>query len=200
VVTITGTNLGGATGVTFDGIAGTGLVVTSDTSLTITSPAHAAGPVDVVVQTVTVPSAPQTFTYRVLTVITTLDPPNGPTRGGTSVIITGACFTGATGVLFGTTAATSFTVDSDTQITAVSPAGTGVQDVTVVGSPICGTRTLTGAFTYGDPATPAATGSGTGLLSFTGADVLPWILAGALVLMLGIPLVLIGRRRRRAER
>ncbi|MBK4348757.1 IPT/TIG domain-containing protein [Lacisediminihabitans sp. G11-30] len=33
VVTITGTNLGGATGVTFDGIAGTDLVVSSDTSL-----------------------------------------------------------------------------------------------------------------------------------------------------------------------
>ncbi|WP_234698628.1 hypothetical protein [Lacisediminihabitans changchengi] len=100
---------------------------------------------------------------------------------------------------FGTTAATSFTVNSDTQITAISPAGTGVKDVTVVGSPVCGTQTLADAFTYGDPVTPAAAGNGTGLLSFTGANVLPWLIAGALVLMLGIPLVFIGRRRR-AER
>ena len=199
VVTITGTNLGGATGVTFDGIPGTDLIVTSDTSVTITSPPHAVGPVDVVVQTTTVPSAPATFVYRVLTVITEITPPGGPTAGGTTVTITGACFTGATGVFFGTTAATSFTVVSDTQITAVSPAGTGVQDVTVVGSPVCGTQVLASAFTYGDPATPAAVGNGTGSLSYTGMDALPWILAGALILLLGIPLILIGRRRRGSE-
>ena len=199
VVTITGTNLGGATGVTFDGIPGTDLIVTSDTSVTITSPPHAVGPVDVVVQTTTVPSAPATFVYRVLTVITDITPPTGPTAGGTTVTITGACFTGATGVFFGTTAATGVTVVSDTEITAVTPAGTGVQDVTVVGSPICGTQVLASAFTYGDPAAPAAAGNSTGLLSFTGMNALPWILAGALVLLLGIPLILVGRRRRRSE-
>jgi len=37
------------------------------------------------------------------------------------VTITGARFTDATAVTFGATPAASFTVDSDTQITAVSP-------------------------------------------------------------------------------
>lgn len=48
VVTITGTNLSGVTGVTFDGVAGTALAIVSQEQLQITSPPHAAGPVDVV--------------------------------------------------------------------------------------------------------------------------------------------------------
>ncbi|WP_217999321.1 IPT/TIG domain-containing protein [Nocardia exalbida] len=39
--------------------------------------------------------------------------------------------TGATAVSFGATPATSFTVDSPTQITAVTPTGTGTAQVTV---------------------------------------------------------------------
>ena len=53
--------------------------------------------------------------------ISSLDPNSGPAAGGTSVTISGRNFTGATAVMFGANAATSFTVDSDTQITAVSP-------------------------------------------------------------------------------
>jgi hypothetical protein len=49
VVTITGSYLTGATGVTFGGVAGTAFVVNSDSSITVTAPAHAAGAVDVVV-------------------------------------------------------------------------------------------------------------------------------------------------------
>jgi hypothetical protein len=53
--------------------------------------------------------------------ITGIDPNSGPAAGGTTVTITGRNFTGATAVRFGSTNAASFTVDSDTQITAVSP-------------------------------------------------------------------------------
>ncbi len=49
--------------------------------------------------------------------------------------ITGTGFTGVTAVTFGATPATSFTVNSTTQITATAPAGAdGVEDVTVTNS------------------------------------------------------------------
>jgi hypothetical protein len=50
VVTITGIGLTGATGVLFGGVAGTAFSVVNDTRITVTTPAHAAGAVDVVVQ------------------------------------------------------------------------------------------------------------------------------------------------------
>ena len=58
----------------------------------------------------------------VLPAVTALSPSSGPSAGGTSVTITGSGFTGATKVVFGSVAATSFSVVSATQITAVSPA------------------------------------------------------------------------------
>jgi hypothetical protein len=42
---------------------------------------------------------------------------------GTSVVITGESLTGTSAVAFGGVAATSFTVNSDTQITASVPTG-----------------------------------------------------------------------------
>ena len=63
--------------------------------------------------------------------VTGISPNSGPTAGGTVVTITGTGFTGATGVDFGTTAATNVTVVNDTTVTADSPAGTGGVDVTV---------------------------------------------------------------------
>ncbi|WP_199804909.1 IPT/TIG domain-containing protein, partial [Nocardia jinanensis] len=51
--------------------------------------------------------------------------------GGTTVVLTGTALAGATAVTFGATPATSFTVDSATQITAVAPAGTGTVQLTV---------------------------------------------------------------------
>ena len=55
----------------------------------------------------------------------------GSSAGGDTVVITGSGFTGATGVGFDVTSAADMTVDSDTQITAISPAGTGTVDITV---------------------------------------------------------------------
>ncbi len=66
-----------------------------------------------------------------LPVITNVQPNNGPAAGGTSVTITGANFNGATAVKFGSVRASSFKVESETSITATSPAGTGPVDVTV---------------------------------------------------------------------
>ncbi|MGD0534086.1 MAG: IPT/TIG domain-containing protein [Methanoregula sp.] len=65
-------------------------------------------------------------------VITGISPNQGPLVGGTTVSISGSGFTGATGVTFGSTAASSFNVVNDTIITATSPAGTaGTFNITV---------------------------------------------------------------------
>jgi len=65
-------------------------------------------------------------------VVTGVSPTSGPTSGGTTLTISGSLFTGATAVKFGTLAAASFTVNSDSSITAVSPAEpAGTVDITV---------------------------------------------------------------------
>jgi hypothetical protein len=84
-------------------------------------------------------------------------PDQGPETGGTRVVITGTNFTGADEVLFGTTPAASYVVNSDTQITAVSPAGIGAVPLTVVNAD--GDSIVSeGDFTYipADTDTPAA--------------------------------------------
>jgi hypothetical protein len=64
--------------------------------------------------------------------VSAVTPNTGPTSGSTTVTIIGANFTGATAVEFGTHAAQSFTVVSETEITAVSPReGASTVDVTV---------------------------------------------------------------------
>ena len=71
-VTLTGTNLTGATAVTFGGTAATSYTVTDATSITATTPAHAAGAVNVVVTT---PGGTATltngYTYRLPLSVTT---------------------------------------------------------------------------------------------------------------------------------
>jgi IPT/TIG domain/PASTA domain len=64
--------------------------------------------------------------------ITSVSPASGPRTGGTRVTVGGNDLTGATTLRFGGTSAARFTVDSDTQITAVSPPGAlGPVDVRV---------------------------------------------------------------------
>jgi hypothetical protein len=67
-------------------------------------------------------------------VVTTISPNSGPPSGGTVVTLTGSGFTGATTVYFGPTTnpGTALTVQSDTQLTVTSPAGTGVADIRVI--------------------------------------------------------------------
>ena len=63
-----------------------------------------------------------TVSASVVPTVTGLSPSGGAAAGGTSVVITGTGFFGATAVDFASTAATSYVIDSNTQITAVSPA------------------------------------------------------------------------------
>lgn len=60
-----------------------------------------------------------------------INPTQGPSGGGTLVTITGTNLSGTTAVHFGTRSATSVTNVSPTEVTAVSPSGSGVVGVTV---------------------------------------------------------------------
>ncbi|MDR3508443.1 MAG: putative Ig domain-containing protein [Caulobacteraceae bacterium] len=151
-MTITGASFTGATAVDFGGTPATGFTVNSDTQITATAPAGAAGTVDVTVTTASGTSptgASDHYTYVAAPTVTGVSPNSGGAAGGTSVTITGTDFTGATAVKFGATNATGFTVNSATQITATAPAGSaGTVDVTVVTT---GGTSATGAsdhFTY----------------------------------------------------
>jgi hypothetical protein len=76
----------------------------------------------------------------------------GPAAGGTTVTLTGTGFTGASAVRFGATDATSFTVNSATSITAVSPAGTsGTVDVRVTTPNGANGSFRNDQFKYGNP-------------------------------------------------
>ncbi len=75
---------------------------------------------------------------------------SGPTSGGTPVTITGHDFTAANSVKFGALAAASFSVNSDTQITVISPPSTGPGPVDVTVTTPAGTSATSPAdqFTY----------------------------------------------------
>ncbi len=135
LVTITGTNLTGATTVLFGTVAGTNLKVVSATKITVDSAAESAGLRNVLVETPGGKSAAHEadwFTYVTPPTVTKVSPRSGPTTGGTLVTITGTNFTGATTVLFGTVAGTNLKVVSATEITVDSSAeSAGLRNVLV---------------------------------------------------------------------
>jgi uncharacterized membrane protein len=124
--------------------------VNSETSITAVSPVG-TGAVDV---TVTAPegisaiSSADQFTYG--PTVTKVEPNHAAPSGGTTVTITGTGFTGATAVHFGATSAKSFTVNSATSITAVSPKVKGSSTVDVTVTAPAGTSPTSAAdqFTY----------------------------------------------------
>ncbi len=114
---ILGQGFTGTTAVSFNGIPAA-FTVQSDTYLTATVPAGATtGFV-----TVTEPSGTLTSNtkFRVIPQVQSFTPTSGP--AGTVVVITGESFTGATEVELDCKWQMTFTVDSDTQITATIPA------------------------------------------------------------------------------
>jgi hypothetical protein len=160
-ITVTGTKFSGTTAVQVGGVAATSFTVNSDTSLTVVTPAHAAGQVDVVVSNQEFDSAVNggsKFTYVTRAVVSSLSPSSGPPEGGTTVVITGSNFTGATAVRFGGADAASFTIDSDTSITAVSPARAASTVAVQVSKQGIDSATGPGSmFTYATPPPPTTT-------------------------------------------
>ena len=82
-----------------------------------------------------------------------VSPASGPQPGGTTVTLTGANFAEASAVRFGAAPASSFSVNSPTSITAVSPAGSGVVDVTVTTPVSTSATNATDKFSYLPPPT-----------------------------------------------
>jgi len=138
-VTILGTSLTGTTGVSFNGTAAS-FKLGGGTSLTTTVPAGATtGNITVVTPGGTLAS---NTPFRVTPQVKSFSPTSGAV--GTPVTITGVSVTQATKVTLGGVA-TTFTVNSDTQITATVPTGavTGKIAVTTAG----GTATSSTNFT-----------------------------------------------------
>lgn len=161
-VTITGSNLTGATAVSFGGTAASSFTVDSATRITATSPGGPAGVASVSVTTpagTSADTAVDDFTYLPPPpAVSGIAPASGPTVGGTSITVSGTDLAGATAVTFGGTAATSFSVDSPTRVTALSPArppGSASVAVTTPGG--TSADTPSDDFTYSD-APPAIAG------------------------------------------
>jgi hypothetical protein len=161
-VDISGVNFKEVSAVEFGGVPATGFTVDSESQITAMSPAHAVGPVAVTVTTPVSTSGgtSDTFSYKAAPTVSGISPAIGPTSGGTTVTVTGLDFEEVSAVEFGGVAASSFTVDSGTQITAVSPAhsaGAVPLTVTTTGGTSGGT---TAQFTYEAPAAQTTGGNG----------------------------------------
>jgi hypothetical protein len=136
-VTVSGTNFFGDADeltVLFGTVAGTNVVPNENgQSLTVVVPAQ-SGANDTVKITVTNKAgavvSTADFDYRQQT-ITTVSPQYGPVGGGNIVTITGTNLLGASEVKFGVNASLNILSVSNTQITAVAPAGSGTVDVSV---------------------------------------------------------------------
>ena len=114
------------------GGAATSVVVVGETEITAKTPAHAAGAVPVVVTEGGVSSGSSVeYTYVTPPSVTKIEPANGPTTGGTEVVITGTGFTTGAKVKIGSET-TEVTVESLTEIKAKTAATAAGKDEVVV--------------------------------------------------------------------
>lgn len=92
--------------------------------------------------------------------VTSVSPASGSITGGTTVTITGTNLGGASGVKFGATPATGFTVNSDTQITAVAPSSATLGSVDITATTLAGTSATVSndRFSYKGCVVPKVTG------------------------------------------
>ena len=164
-VTIMGTGfLSGAT-VKVGGTSATGITVVNSTSITASTPAHAAGAVNVVVTNTDAQSGTMTGGYTYTTpppanpapTVTSITPNTGPTSGATAVTIMGTGFLAGATVKLGGTSATGVTLVNSTSITATTPAHAAGAVSVVVTNTDAKSGTLTNGYTYPAPPAPAPT-------------------------------------------
>jgi YVTN family beta-propeller protein len=147
-VTITGTNLSGATSVKFGTISAPIIANTANQVVAVSPPG--SGIAQVTVTTAGGTSNPKPFSYYPSGNTNSLSPDAGPTAGNNLVTINGAQLSTATQVLFGAVP-TIPSIVSDQQITVAVPAAIapGIVPVTVTTAGGVTTGTLT--YTYVDP-------------------------------------------------
>jgi hypothetical protein len=125
-VTITGVGFVGVSSVTFDGVPGSAVSVSSPTSLQVVSPAHQAQLVHInVVTTAGTSRTVSEDRFRFLPgvpQVTHLAPSSGPTSGATRVTVTGDDFESVSSVTFGGVPGTDVTVLSLTELEVTTPA------------------------------------------------------------------------------
>jgi IPT/TIG domain len=150
-VFISGGGFAQGASVTFDSIPGTNLSI-SDASISVSTPAHAAGSVNVVVTNPDGSAVTKVngFTY-VLPVITSVSPNSGTTVGGTNVNISGSGFAQGAGVSFGGVLATNVSGNESFISATTPPHAAGAVDV-VVTNPNGPAATKVSGFTYVPPA------------------------------------------------
>ena len=130
LVTINGANFTGTTAVSFGDTPAASFIVAGASTITAIVGNGASG--NVKVTTAKGSAALPGFSFKILVpTISSFSPQEGTT--GTSITITGTNFTGATSVSFGDTPAASFSVKSDSSITAV--VGNGASGNVKIGTP-----------------------------------------------------------------
>ena len=152
-VTIKGTGFVKPATVTI-GSAATNVKVISATEITATTAAHAAGPVEVVVEdTNGTSTGGPIFTYEPPPTVTSVSPASGSTLSGTEVTIKGTGFVEpATVTICG--AATDVQIISPTEITATTSAPHAAGPCEVIVEDPLGTSTGGPTFTYETPPPP----------------------------------------------
>ncbi|MFE9310697.1 IPT/TIG domain-containing protein [Streptomyces sp. NPDC088353] len=129
LVTITGTNLSNTSAVLFGTKPATSVTNVSPTQVTAVSPSG-AGSVGVTLTTPGGTSNPVSFFYVGAPFKSSLSTSSGPLAGGNTITVNGTGLSTATSVSFGGNSATP-TVNSDSSISVVVPAGTAAGPVSV---------------------------------------------------------------------
>src|SRR5262249_4900170 len=121
-----------ATEVRFAGVLATSVQVVDVRTITVVTPPGAEGPATVTVSNESgLAALADGFFYRVNPTIASIDPPYGPTSGGTTVTVHGTGFVDASRLLlrFGGAPATALVALNTTTLQAVTPRGAqGVVD------------------------------------------------------------------------
>jgi hypothetical protein len=160
-VTITGTNLTGATSVSFGKGISTNITVVDDTTLTCITPIGAVGAAGVIVRTGGGPSNTfASFTFVTPASISSILPLTGSTNGGTLVTVKGKDFTGTTSVTVGGVNDPFFNVVSDILITCRTPARNAAGAVGVIVTTAGGQSKQFSFFTYITPPVITSISSG----------------------------------------